>query len=61
MTSLQKALLGMAAFLAVLLTLIVVANLNQIDPNGAMTVVAGLMTGLVGAIVALNRKGKDDQ
>lgn len=60
MSSLQKALLWFAAGLGVLMALIVVVNLSEVDPNGAMTVLAGVITGCVGAAVASNRKGKDD-
>lgn len=60
MNGFQKAVLWMAGALTVLLALIIVVRLNSIDPNGALTVLAGLITALVGSAV-FKGNGKDDK
>lgn len=60
MNSFQKAVLWIAAGLAGVTVLIVVANLNSIDPNGAVNVLIGAIVALVTLAVTGKRRDKDE-
>lgn len=60
MNGFQKAVLWIAGGLTGLLALVVVVRLNSIDPNGALTVLASLIAGLVGSAV-IRGNGKDKE
>jgi hypothetical protein len=58
--SFQRAVLWIAAGLAGVTVLIVVANLNSIDPNGAVNVLIGAIVALVTLAVTGKRRDKDE-
>jgi len=61
LNSLQRAVLWVAVGLGSLLALIVIFNLDEIDPNGAMNVLVGAIGGCIAAAVGFNRNRKDDE